>query len=555
MRKFLSLIACVSLAFAALADVSKVYVNPMQNQANNVDKTIANRLFKKGMLGLTKAKTISVASGDYIKPGTDAAAKYDYIMDITLSKATIEEAGTLNNLGNAVGGLLGKKSTSEPDWNGKLFVDVVLYTSVGATPVFQTTLTPNSTNKDKSVLFFNATENFDYDMTDMTDDAFRVSGEVIEPVEVDKKGIVKKVRAGIGTTNGARKNQAFELYKVVGDNKELIGAAKCERVLSNGESILSINGKKDADKVVSELIQNNDGSYTIEAWSRSRTGFTHENFQGIDKMFTKDGRPNYMDPFGRTSKPKVAFLDVAINDPKFSAQKDAFVKRVLDGMREVTTVELESKIYPSVEAASKAGIDGLVEITVDKIDNTTEKDKEGKTVYKTKIYYTVGGIDAVNNRWIEMKSYTGVGDSKEGTNKANADALGLMDTYIKKFCEDVFPVAASIVDATEVDAKKGVAKKVRIDQGTNMGIKKGMHLDIYEQRAEGGEDSRHLLGEATVEKDGLAATEAIVKVKGKDGGEKKLYELLQNADENTKIVLISKCHDNIFQKGLNFLSK
>ena len=38
-------------------------------------------------------------------------------------------------------------------------------------------------------------------------------------------------------------------------------------------------------------------------------------------------------------------------------------------------------------------------------------------------------------------------------------------------------------------------------------------------------------------------------------GDEKLYELLQNMDENTKVVLVSKASYDIMEKGLNFLNR
>ena len=549
MRKFLSILTCAFLAVSASADVSTVYVNPMQNTAG-ADAVVAKRLYKKALLGLTKAKTISIASGSRnIVPGSADAGKYDYILTIDLTGATTSEAGTVGNLLGA----LSSSAQKDPDWEGKLTTDITILDAATGGEAFKTTLAPTAVNKDKALAIFNATNNFDYDVTDMTDDAFRVSGEIAEATEVDKKSIVKKVRAQIGSKNGARKNQAFELYKVAGDNQELIGYAKCEQVLNDNESILSINGKKDADKVISDLIQNGDGSYSIMAWSRSKSGFLHDNFQGFDKMFTNEGRPHYLDPFNRTAKPRIAFLAVDINDNSFASQKENFQNTVVKGMEEVPTVEIVRTIYPSVEDARNAGIDGLIEITIDKVFNSTEKTKEGKTEYKTEILYTLAGIDVTGNKWIDMKSFSGFGSSLENAAKANADALSLVDNRVQKYSEDLFPVAASIISTEEV--KKNSVKKVRIDVGTDMGAKKGMAFDIFEQRAEGGADSRFLLGEGKVEKDGLTANEAILKVKGKNNGDEKLYELLQNMDENTKVVLVSKASYDIMEKGLNFLNR
>lgn len=549
MRKFLSILTCAFLAVSASADVSTVYVNPMQNTAG-ADAVVAKRLYKKALLGLTKAKTISISSGSRnIVPGSADAGKYDYILTIDLTGATTSEAGTVSNLLGA----LSSSAQKDPDWEGKLTTDITILDAATGGEAFKTTLAPTAVNKDKALAIFNATNNFDYDVTDMTDDAFRVSGEIAEATEVDKKSIVKKVRAQIGSKNGARKNQAFELYKVAGDNQELIGYAKCEQVLNDNESILSINGKKDADKVISDLIQNGDGSYSIMAWSRSKSGFLHDNFQGFDKMFTNEGRPHYLDPFNRTAKPRIAFLAVDINDNSFASQKENFQNTVVKGMEEVPTVEIVRTIYPSVEDARNAGIDGLIEITIDKVFNSTEKTKEGKTEYKTEILYTLAGIDVTGNKWIDMKSFSGFGSSLENAAKANADALSLVDNRVQKYSEDLFPVAASIISTEEV--KKNSVKKVRIDVGTDMGAKKGMAFDIFEQRAEGGADSRFLLGEGKVEKDGLTANEAILKVKGKNNGDEKLYELLQNMDENTKVVLVSKASYDIMEKGLNFLNR
>ena len=77
MRKLLTILMCALLSTASvLADVSNVYVNPIENKAA-VDAVIAKRMYKKALLGLTKAKTISVASGNkVVAPGSPEAAKY-----------------------------------------------------------------------------------------------------------------------------------------------------------------------------------------------------------------------------------------------------------------------------------------------------------------------------------------------------------------------------------------------------------------------------------------------------------------------------------------------
>lgn len=550
MKKILLIFAAALIAISASAEVWTVYVNPLQNQTN-ANATITKRLYKKALLGLTKAKTIAVSSGDaVIKPGSPEAAQYNYIMTINLAKASIEEAATLGN----ILGALGSSKKTDPDWTGKLETEIILTDAQTGAEAFKTTLIPQANNKEKSLALFNATKHVDSYFTDMTDDAFQIGGTVPEAVDFDKKNVAKRIRAQVGSKDGARQNQSFEIYKVVGDQREAIGEAVCEQVLNAGESLLELKGKKDAVKKVSDLVVNNDGSYSVEVLSRSKRGFLHNNFETLDKMFSSQGRTHYLDPFNRTAKPRIGFLALEINDQNFAGQREGFEQAVVKGMSNVPTITLDgSHFYNSVQEAQNAGLDGLIEISIDKVFPSTETTKEGKTNYKTEVLYTISGFDVKNNRWIDMKTTNNYGQSLEGQAKANADALVLMDECVQKFAEDLFPVAANVVGPEEV--KKNAVKKVRIDNGTDMGLKKGMTFDIFEQRAEGGADTRLFLGEGKVEKDGLAPTEAILSVKGKNNGDERLLELIQNQDNGTKIVLVSKASYNILDKGLNFLKR
>ena len=98
MKKLISILLVAFIAVSAFAEVKSVYVNPLQNKSN-LDQVVAKRFFKKGILGLTKAKTISVSNGkSAITTGTESAANYDYIMTLTVTKVTVEEASTVGNL-------------------------------------------------------------------------------------------------------------------------------------------------------------------------------------------------------------------------------------------------------------------------------------------------------------------------------------------------------------------------------------------------------------------------------------------------------------------------
>lgn len=549
MKKILLIFAVMLLALTVNADVWTVYVNPLQNQTN-VDATITKRLYKKAVLGLTKARTIAVTAGKTaLKPGTPEAQQYMYIMNINLAKASIEEAASLGN----ILGSLGSSKKTDPDWTGKLETKITIADSKTGSLVFDETIIPEATDKDKSVLYFNATKNVDAIFTDMTDDAFVIDGEVLEGLDFDKKNVAKCVRAKVGASDGARLKQSFEIFFVKDGKEESIGEAECEQVVSGTEAILELTGKKEAKKKVSEMVQNNDGSYKILARSRSKRSFLHNNFATLDKMFSSKGRSEYLDPFNREAKPKVAFLTVQIDDNSFAKYKDAFEHAVVEGMNNVTTINLEPSIYTSVEQARNAGVDGLIEVTIDKVFDTVEKTKEGKNNYKSKVFFSVTGIDVQNNRWIDMKTMSDIGSSLETAEKAQTSALSLLDRKIQLFSEDIFPVAANIIDQLEV--KKEAVKKASIDKGSDMGLKKGMTFEIFEQRAEGGADTRLLLGEGKVEKDGLTPNSAILSIKGKNNGDVRLNTLLKNQDENIKVVLVSKAGKNIMDAIGSFLDR
>ncbi len=546
----LMLVCVVTIAMAQQRRA--IYVNPVQNNTELKDN-IANRLYKKGVLGLTKARTIAVTTGDRaMKPGSEEAQPYDYILTMTVNK--IDATDLVGEVKDAIGGvkeIFGKKSDSnsqrKPRYTTTIYTDITITDAKSGEKVYSTVLTSQSSDEDKNVGYFDAANGFHGTMLDMADDVFKIGGDVIEATEVDKKGKVKKVRVQVGSKDGARKDLWFDLYKVTDGKKEMLGAAKCEQVLNGEESILSVTGKKGGDKALNDALSNLDGSYTLTAVSCSKSGLMHD--FGFDKHKFQSARAPYLDPVGRAGKPKVAFIDIEAYDQSMNGRMKEISDMLLGSLGDASGIEIVPKVYNSVAEANADGIDGLLSLVIDMVTRKSEPGKnykgEAVTKYTTKMYYTLSAIDVKNNSWIDMLS-SDKQSTEESQDKADLSAISGLKDKVKNFSEDAFPVACTVMEAKKVNEKKKEVKEISVNAGTAEGLRKGMIFDVFEQRKEGGDDARFLIAEGKVKGDGLTAGEAILSIKGKNDGDKILLDLIQNMNEDTEIILISKANHGVF---------
>lgn len=551
MKKILlSLLLLVCVTSVAMAQYRRqIYVNPLQNNSE-LSSTTANRLYKKGMLGLTKSRSIAVTRGEQVLPPGQAAGEvYDYILTFTIDNAdAVDVRAELKDAVKEIAGIFGSKSNGsstndKPNYQATISTTVTIVNAATGEKVYETDLVCSASNEDKNLGWLEATGNYDLAALDMADDAFTIIGEVLEAVEVDKKGKVKKVRVQAGSNNGARKDLWFDLYMNVGGQKTFMGNAKCEQVLNGEESVLSVTSKKDGDKALNEALSNLDGSYTITAESRAKGGFMRKNLKTFDKIKFKSERPSYLDPAGRGTKAKVAFYNIEAASSTV-APKD-LMDMVLHAANKAAGIEVVPTLYSSVDAAREAGIDGLIEVSVDMMQRSSEQKKNYKgepyTEYKSKMYYSISGIDVAGNKQIDMLSKYELGNSSKTAADADTDALNDAIEDVQHFCEDVFPISCNIMEALKTNEKKQEVKEASIDAGTAMGVDKGMIFDIFEQRSEGGDDARFLIGEGKV-KGGLDLNECVISIKGKNDGDKKLFDLIKNLSEDTEIILISKAN-------------
>lgn len=244
---------------------------------------------------------------------------------------------------------------------------------------------------------------------------------------------------------------------------------------------------------------------------------------------------------------------------------ELLASETVEGLSKVTTIDFVKQLHPTLEAAQKAGLDGLINITFDKLDQTTSKTKEGKTKYESHAYISIEGINVHDGSWIEMTDADQPHSSMENAAEAVKKAVDAMDDHIKKFAEDVFPVAGKVMEIKEakdyVDKKskkkkaeednaqpakqRGSVKVASISIGSNVGVRKNMMFDIYKQIKGVGADSRVFLGTGKVSEN-PSATEAVIKIKGSKKGDEVIYDILKNAtDDSIEIIVISRAFDGL----------
>lgn len=556
-REFLLTAFAALVAMSANAQVEKVYMNPVQS-AVSMDSNKKNRLQTKLIMGMSKAHTLKTTKGQTLTAnGKLASDGYKYALNVNVTEASHKQDEELFS------------SKKKDTYTATVKMNVALVDVTNGKEVASSLFECSASNKDINTAYYKAFNTVDEDIIDFIDNSLPVTAEMIEIYEsnVDKEDAeAKAVKVNKGAAAGVRRDMMFTVYKEVNGDRQEIGKARCEQVLSADESLLKVYGKEDGDKTVAELFKNMDGSFNVVFVSRSKKLWGKLG-SSLTKVFKKDERTNYYEPdLDRQAKLKVGLM--GINAANSSVTKEALellASETVEGLSKVTTIDFVKQLHPTLEAAQKAGLDGLINITFDKLDQTTSKTKEGKTKYESHAYISIEGINVHDGSWIEMTDADQPHSSLENAAEAVKKAVDAMDDHIKKFAEDVFPVAGKVMEIKEakdyVDKKskkkkaeednaqpakqRGSVKVASISIGSNVGVRKNMMFDIYKQIKGVGADSRVFLGTGKVSEN-PSATEAVIKIKGSKKGDEVIYDILKNAtDDSIEIIVISRAFDGL----------
>ena len=149
----------------------------------------------------------------------------------------------------------------------------------------------------------------------------------------------------------------------------------------------------------------------------------------------------------------------------------------------------------------------LIQGHVSTLQTVLKRDDQGKSFYSANVAFDLKIIDVEIGTLKGSKSYSlsgsgsgglfssGIGETGE---KAFSSLLNThIETDIKKFINEFFPVEGTILELVEV--KKDKATQVYIDLGTTHGVTKGLVFKVYMDREVAGRKSQKEIGEIKVE--------------------------------------------------------
>lgn len=201
----------------------------------------------------------------------------------------------------------------------------------------------------------------------------------------------------------------------------------------------------------------------------------------------------------------------------------------------------------NTQTASQKGFDYLLNVTVSSIMSKKNKPltKNDKETYSASCVLNHELISTKMGTTKFSGSITGSGTHEiekvarfESTTKLNNDALAMID--------DALPITASQINIEMADDDK--VETAIINLGSEEGARKGMMFVI--QQTKGSETTD--IATARLEQI-LGKNSSRLNIFSKKGGEKKVLEAMNNADENTIITARSRALNNLAAWGKDFL--
>lgn len=190
--------------------------------------------------------------------------------------------------------------------------------------------------------------------------------------------------------------------------------------------------------------------------------------------------------------------------------------------------------------------------------------KDGKTLYTAAINYSITITKIADNTTVATKSfsqstmnvsgklgeYAGSLLNNDTPEKAVNEVLKTVDSDIKKFIEEEFPLTSTIYGG-DFEIKKDKLVQCYINIGANVGVTEGLMFDIYEIKIKVGKESKTQIGSMKI----VQVDEEIALGKVTKGGKEvklAMDRYLENkaVDENTKpLVVISRPKKGLFGLG------
>jgi len=536
--KKLFLFLSLTLACGVLhAKIYKAYVNPVVLKSDCGASTgEANIVCADFVTGFSESRHVLLTAGESKKNNSDLAnSNYDYLITITMLSCKVEEKESV------IDGISKLFSSSNGETKkyveAEVRVGVYVYDLKNDRTYCDKTISSVSVKDEKDEARAEALTGFRLRGTQFVDNNFPIYAKIISAEEVNKKNEIKTVLIDQGTSSGVRKNLMFDILGKQDGKRVKLGKARVVNVRGAEESLLEVYGTKDGDKQLFSLYSN-DLITSLQLRSRANEGAT---------LFrTKERSSHYPTDHGRKVKPTVAMSETkSIGSNIGSGDVDNLAKGIQKGLSYYSTTTITPiKGQLSIAEAARQHVDALIKGDFRKIKRDTEtntwKDKKGNqhstTYYIVSIEYGLSVYNVKAGSLIVKKDIKSEARSEKGYDEASETVFGYIGGDVSEFICNAFPVEGWIVSIDKM--KKDKADMATIDIGSDIGVSENMKFDIYRQLKNGGPDSRELLGEATVKK--VEKNTASVKIKGAKDAGKKIAEILQNANEEENIILISR---------------
>lgn len=219
----------------------------------------------------------------------------------------------------------------------------------------------------------------------------------------------------------------------------------------------------------------------------------------------------YIEPTVQKEKIVIKVLDTVTDamDGKFkdNAHSDmvpavnAMIRSALDYVHRFQSVDT------FVEGENNYAITGeITELsTTSKREVTESKDSKGKVKHITKVRYdgnvsfTLTLTNLSNNKTVTANfDSSGYSDGDmSSANKALTNAINRMESWVYDYFNEMYPIEANILEISEVNKNK--VKELYIDVGSNIGVYKGLHFDLFEVRVVAGREASKKIGRIKVE--------------------------------------------------------
>lgn len=137
------------------------------------------------------------------------------------------------------------------------------------------------------------------------------------------------------------------------------------------------------------------------------------------------------------------------------------------------------------------------------VDNFTVTQEQYKTLdgkmatrYVATVNFSLSILNASNGTLVAQQNFTSNGTG-ETDQLASSSALSANGKYLERFINNAYRAEGKVVELDDQDAKK--VKTLYISLGTDDGVQKGQKIEVFKEVTIGGQISKKIIGELTIQ--------------------------------------------------------